>query len=171
MAPLTNWTGLLPYPDEAEEPLTWRQEAHLCRPHHLRIRNTRIPNTKGDDMAEQTITPDKQNVGRLSGPLGVPAIVFMVVAAAAPLTVIGGGCPLAALLGNGAGAPAMFAIGGAILLLFAVGLATMTASSPSPAPSSPRRLRTGTPGGAGRCLDRDPHLRHRPGLRATASSG
>ncbi|WP_114423143.1 APC family permease [Nocardioides houyundeii] len=63
---------------------------------------------------------------RLGGSLGAGAIVFMVVAAAAPLTVIGGGFPLAALLGNGAGAPAMFAIGGAILLLFAVGLATMS---------------------------------------------
>lgn len=63
---------------------------------------------------------------RLDGSLGAGAIVFMVVAAAAPLTVIGGGFPLAALLGNGAGAPAMFAIGGAILLLFSVGLATMS---------------------------------------------
>lgn len=63
---------------------------------------------------------------RLSGKLGAGSIVFMVVAAAAPLTVIGGGFPLAALLGNGAGVPAMFAIGGVILLLFAVGLSTMS---------------------------------------------
>lgn len=63
---------------------------------------------------------------RLDGSLGSGAIIFMVVAAAAPLTVIGGGFPLAALLGNGVGAPAMFAVSGAILLLFAVGLATMS---------------------------------------------
>lgn len=63
---------------------------------------------------------------RLSGSLGVGAIVFMVVAAAAPLTVIGGGFPVAALLGNGTGAPAMFAVGGVILLFFSVGLSTMS---------------------------------------------
>ncbi|MGY0385826.1 APC family permease [Nocardioides sp. WG-D5] len=63
---------------------------------------------------------------RLSGKLGAGSIVFMVVAAAAPLTVIGGGFPLAALLGNGAGVPAMFAIGGVILLFFSVGLSTMS---------------------------------------------
>ncbi|MFT4081883.1 MAG: APC family permease [Nocardioides sp.] len=63
---------------------------------------------------------------RLTGRLGVGAIVFMVVAAAAPLTVIGGGFPLAALMGNGAGAPTMFAVGGVILLFFAVGLSTMS---------------------------------------------
>lgn len=74
-------------------------------------------------MTDSLVAPAKQ---RLSGSLGPGAIVFMVVAAAAPLTVIGGGFPLAALLGNGAGAPAMFALGGAILLLFSVGLATMS---------------------------------------------
>ena len=41
---------------------------------------------------------------RLSGRLGPVGIVFMVVAAAAPLTVIGGNMPLAMGLGNGAGA-------------------------------------------------------------------
>jgi len=63
---------------------------------------------------------------RLTGRLGVGSIVFMVVAAAAPLTVIGGGFPLAGLLGNGVGAPSMFAVGGLILLFFSVGLATMS---------------------------------------------
>jgi amino acid transporter len=63
---------------------------------------------------------------RLSGGLGAGAIVFMVVAAAAPLAVVGGIVPLGALLGNGAGMPSMFLAGGAILLFFAVGLSTMS---------------------------------------------
>lgn len=69
---------------------------------------------------------------RLSGNLGVAAIVFMVVAAAAPLTVIGGATPLGFLLGNGAGFPAMYGISAVILLLFAVGLATMARHVPKP---------------------------------------
>ncbi|MGD6741792.1 APC family permease [Streptomyces sp. BH106] len=64
--------------------------------------------------------------GRLSGGLGAGAIVFMVVAAAAPLAVVGGVVPLAALLGNGAGVPGMFLISGGILLFFALGLSTMS---------------------------------------------
>ena len=50
---------------------------------------------------------------RLDGSLGVGSIVFMVVAAAAPLTVIGGGAPLGMLMGNGAGYPSMYAISAA----------------------------------------------------------
>ena len=41
----------------------------------------------------------------LSGTLGVGSIVFMVVAAAAPLTVIAGTVPLGIAAGNGAGVP------------------------------------------------------------------
>ncbi|MGO7983758.1 hypothetical protein ACC691_38605, partial [Rhizobium johnstonii] len=62
----------------------------------------------------------------LTGRLGVGSIVFLVVAAAAPLTVIGGGFPVGVLIGNGVGAPSMFAVGGVILLFFAVGLSTMS---------------------------------------------
>src|ERR1044072_6777071 len=69
---------------------------------------------------------------QLSGRLGVGSIVFMVVAAAAPLTVIGGGFPVAVLLGNGAGVPSMFAIGAVILLFFAVGLSAMSRFIPRP---------------------------------------
>ena len=53
---------------------------------------------------------------RLTGQLGPVGIVFMVVAAAAPLTVIGGNMPLAMGLGNGAGAPVGFVIAAAVLL-------------------------------------------------------
>ncbi|MFT4263332.1 MAG: APC family permease [Nocardioides sp.] len=76
--------------------------------------------------ASASATPITAPGRRLTGTLGAGAIVFMVVAAAAPLTVIGGGFPLAALMGNGAGAPAMFVVGGVILLFFAVGLSTMS---------------------------------------------
>lgn len=68
----------------------------------------------------------------LSGSLGATAIVFMVVAAASPLTVIGGAAPLGILLGNGAGFPALYAISAVILLLFAVGLAAMSRHIPKP---------------------------------------
>lgn len=63
---------------------------------------------------------------QLTGRLGTMGIVFMVVAAAAPLTVIGGNMPLGIGLGNGAGAPVGFLIAALILLLFSVGFVTMT---------------------------------------------
>lgn len=64
--------------------------------------------------------------GHLSGHLGTRNIVFMVIAAAAPLTVIGGNVPLAVGLGNGPGAPVGFIIAALILLVFSVGFVTMT---------------------------------------------
>ena len=54
------------------------------------------------------------------------------VAAAAPLTVVGGGVPVAFLLGNGAGVPSMFVIAAVVLLLFSVGLSTMARYIPRP---------------------------------------
>ncbi|MCV2393824.1 APC family permease [Actinotalea sp. M2MS4P-6] len=73
------------------------------------------------------------DIGRtLSGNLGVGSIVFMVVAAAAPLTVIGGAAPLGIALGNGVGFPSLYAISGVVLLLFSVGLAAMARSVPRP---------------------------------------
>ena len=68
----------------------------------------------------------------LSGSLGATAIVFMVVAAASPLTVIGGAAPLGILLGNGVGFPALYAVSAVILLLFSVGLAAMSRHIPKP---------------------------------------
>lgn len=67
---------------------------------------------------------------RLSGRLGPVGIVFMVVAAAAPLTVIGGNMPLAMGLGNGAGAPVGFLLASLVLLVFSVGFVTMTPHVP-----------------------------------------
>ncbi|WP_449279349.1 APC family permease [Leucobacter sp. GX0328] len=64
--------------------------------------------------------------GRLTGSLGTGSIAFMVIAAAAPLTVIGGNAPLGIGQGNGAGAPVGFFLASVVLLLFAVGFVAMT---------------------------------------------
>jgi amino acid transporter len=78
-------------------------------------------------MIENPTTDEKQ---RLSGHLGTVGVVFMVVAAAAPLTVIGGNMPLSMGLGNGAGAPVGFIIAAVVLLLFSIGFVTMTPHVP-----------------------------------------
>jgi amino acid transporter len=66
----------------------------------------------------------------LTGSLGVGSIVFMVVAAAAPLTVVSGVVPLGILLGDGAAFPATFVICCVVLLLFAVGYSAMSRHVP-----------------------------------------
>ncbi|MCU1644128.1 MAG: family permease [Nocardia sp.] len=66
----------------------------------------------------------------LHGSLGTGAIIFMVVAAAAPLTVIGGSAPIAMMIGDGAGFPAMFVVAAVVLLLFSVGLSAMSRHVP-----------------------------------------
>lgn len=79
-------------------------------------------------MSETTApAPDTNSPARrLSGNLGVASIVFMVVAAAAPLGVVGGVVPLGLAGGNGAGFPAAFVVASVILLLFAVGFTALT---------------------------------------------
>lgn len=57
--------------------------------------------------------------------LGVSAVTFLVVSAAAPLTAVAGGVPLSMLLGNGPGIPLTFLLVTAILLLFSVGYVAM----------------------------------------------
>ncbi|MGY1748816.1 APC family permease [Modestobacter sp. SYSU DS0511] len=74
--------------------------------------------------------PSAVSTRSLSGSLGVGAIIFMVVAAAAPLTVIAGSVPIGILIGNGAGYPASYAISAVILLFFAVGFVAMTPHVP-----------------------------------------
>src|SRR5580698_11199789 len=60
------------------------------------------------------------------GALSTSRIVFMVIAAAAPLASMIGNLPIALGRGNGAGTPGAFVIAGAILLCFAVGYAAMS---------------------------------------------
>lgn len=78
----------------------------------------------------QTLAPagatGRENRGRLRGNLSVASIVFIVVAAASPLGVIGGPVPLGIASGNGAGFPFSFVIATVVLLLFSVGFTQMT---------------------------------------------
>ena len=60
-----------------------------------------------------------------TGKLGTLAIAFMVVSAAAPLTAMAGGAPVAMLLGNGPGVPAAYVVVSVVLVIFAVGYTTM----------------------------------------------
>ncbi|MBU8816510.1 APC family permease [Mycolicibacterium goodii] len=73
-----------------------------------------------------------QKAGRLHGTLGASSIVFMVVAAAAPLTVIAGVMPIGFAVGNGAGLPAIFAAVGVMLVVFSVGFTVMARHVPRP---------------------------------------
>lgn len=68
---------------------------------------------------------------RLTGRLGVGSIVFMVVAAAAPLTVVAGAVPIGIANGNGAAYPAMFAASAVVLALFAAGFTAMARHVPN----------------------------------------
>ena len=70
--------------------------------------------------------PPKEASAGLVGTLGVPQIVFMVVAMAAPLTVVAGLIPIMLAVGNGIGVPLDFVVVGAILMLFTVGFSAMT---------------------------------------------
>ena len=67
---------------------------------------------------------------KLRGTLGVWGIVFVVVAAASPLGVIGGPVPLGIGIGNGTGFPAIFVVSTVIILLFAVGFTALTPHVP-----------------------------------------
>ena len=82
-------------------------------------------------MATEHRVEGRPATSRLRGRLGLASIVFMVVAAAAPLTVIGGPVPIAFATGNGPGVPMMFIITGAVLVFFAMGYSSMSRFVPS----------------------------------------
>lgn len=65
---------------------------------------------------------------QLRGSIGVAGIVFLVVAAASPLTTVAGSLPVMIALGNGAGAPLTYVIAALVLLIFSVGYAAMSSS-------------------------------------------
>ena len=78
-------------------------------------------------MSEQTApapTADRGHTRR--GSIGVAGIVFLVVAAAAPLTAIGGALPVMLAIGNGPGVPMAFLVVAVVLLVFSVGYAAMS---------------------------------------------
>lgn len=83
-------------------------------------------------MATSTSPAPSTAKGSLQGTLGPIPIVLMVVAAAAPLTVVGGGTPVGMMLGNGAGFPLNYVISAVILLLFSVGMSAMSRSISRP---------------------------------------
>lgn len=58
--------------------------------------------------------------------LGLIAVTFMVISAAAPLTGVAGAVPIAFLLGNGVGVPATFAVMTLVMLAFSVGYVAMS---------------------------------------------
>ena len=64
------------------------------------------------------------------------AVAFFVISAAAPLTAMAGGAPVAMLLGNGPGIPLAYVVVSVILLIFAVGYTAMAATTPAPVPST-----------------------------------
>jgi amino acid transporter len=66
---------------------------------------------------------DAQQLRR--GSLGVFGIAFFVISAAAPLTAMAGGAPVAMLLGNGPGIPLAYVMVSVILLIFSVGYTAM----------------------------------------------
>lgn len=70
-------------------------------------------------MSTTTATTSPATSGQCltSGSLSTASIVFMVIAAAAPPTVIGGAMPIGMSIGNGAGFPAMYALSAVILKL------------------------------------------------------
>lgn len=76
-------------------------------------------------MATATATLNAQDQ-RLRRTLSTPKIVFLVIAAAAPLAAMVGTIPLAFAIGDGPGVPAMFAFAGITLLCFSVGYAAMS---------------------------------------------
>ncbi|MET1043699.1 MAG: APC family permease [Microbacteriaceae bacterium] len=78
------------------------------------------------DTTRLEAPPQSAAPRRLRGSLGVASIVFIVVAAASPLGVIGGPVPLGIAFGNGAGFPFIFIVVTAVLLLFAVGFTNAT---------------------------------------------
>jgi amino acid transporter len=61
-----------------------------------------------------------------AGSVGVMGILFFVLSAQAPLTGIVGAAPLAAALGNGAGAPGAYLVVGIVIVIFAVGFVAMS---------------------------------------------
>ncbi|GFG53536.1 hypothetical protein CQY20_12925 [Mycolicibacterium agri] len=68
----------------------------------------------------------RRNNGLKENTLGVPSIVFYIIAAASPLTVVVGLFPIMISAGNGIGMPGAFVVAAAVLMIFAVGYVAMS---------------------------------------------
>ena len=77
------------------------------------------------DTTQPAVAPARS---ALTGSIGVAGIVFLVIAAAAPLTAVAGSLPVMIAIGNGAGAPMAYVVAAAVLLVFSVGYAAMSTS-------------------------------------------
>jgi len=74
-----------------------------------------------------TVSPSQSPpTAPLSRGLGVGSIVFMVVAAAAPMTAVAGGTPIVISSSGGVAAPLLYLVCGALLVCFAVGFMSMS---------------------------------------------
>ncbi|MET0974218.1 MAG: APC family permease [Leifsonia sp.] len=71
------------------------------------------------------VTAPEGSTGLRKNALGTGGIVFMVISAAAPLTIIAGVAPLAILIG-GISAPLVYAVAGIVLGIFAIAFMAMT---------------------------------------------
>lgn len=71
--------------------------------------------------------PERTGEPALARTLGPLQIVLMVIAGAAPLTVVVGIMPLMISMGNSVGAPLDCLIAGCVLILFSIGFAAMSA--------------------------------------------
>jgi amino acid transporter len=78
-------------------------------------------------MTDNVLTGSASGTNNLRrNSLGLIAVTFMVVSAAAPLTGVAGAVPVAFLLGNGTGVPLTFLLMTVIMLIFAVGYVAMS---------------------------------------------
>ena len=85
------------------------------------------PMSISNSETRTTDAPAKEHSTALrAGSIGVLGILFFVLSAQAPLTGIVGAAPLAAALGNGAGAPGAYLIVGIVIVIFAVGFVAMS---------------------------------------------
>jgi amino acid transporter len=80
--------------------------------------------TERSDAATKATGRQEHQLRR--GTLGTLGIAFFVISAAAPLTAMAGGAPVAMLLGNGSGLPGAYLLTAIVLLVFAVGYTTMS---------------------------------------------
>ena len=78
-----------------------------------------IPPAEPSETTSEIAQRDSQQLRH--GRLGMYAVAFFVISAAAPPTAMAGGAPVAMLLGNGPGIPPAYVVVTVILLIFSVG--------------------------------------------------
>jgi amino acid transporter len=84
------------------------------------------PSKQGGSKAGGGNPQGRADHGLKKNSLGVPSIVFYIIAAASPLTGVVAIVPIMIGLGNGVGTPGSFLVAAGILLLFAVGYLAMS---------------------------------------------